>query len=107
MTAKNQNFEMYAGDTKTVTVTVSGVDLTGASVKWAAKKSIYNVEPDIYKETADGLMIAASDSFVIALAPEDTAALVGSYYHEAEVTDAAGNVSTVMTGTVKIERSGV
>ncbi|OME86914.1 hypothetical protein BK120_08300 [Paenibacillus sp. FSL A5-0031] len=107
MAMKNQNFEMFAGDTKNVTVTVTGVDLTGASVKWAMKKSIYNAEPDVYKDTLTGVTITAPDKFVIAFKPADTAALSGGFYHEAEVTDASGNVSTLLSGTITVNRSGV
>jgi hypothetical protein len=107
MATKNQNFEMFAGDTKAVTVTVAGVDLTGATVKWAMKKSIFNAEPDVYKDTAAGISVITADKFTIALAPADTELLTGTYYHEASVTDVSGNVSTVLTGTITINRSGV
>ena len=36
------------------------------------------------------------------LDPSDTAALSGLYYHEAEVTDGAGNRSTVLTGVATV-----
>lgn len=109
MTVKNQNFEMYAGDTKNIEITISSVNLAGASVKWAAKKTIYDAVPALYKDTAGGITItdAAAGKFTIALAPADTADLSGKYYHEAEVTDQSGNVSTVTTGTITINLSGV
>jgi hypothetical protein len=107
---KNQNFEMFAGDTKYIVVTVSNVNLTGASVKWAMKKTIFNATPDVHKDTVSGginITDAAAGKFTITLAPTDTTDISGSYYHEAEVTDAIGNVSTVLAGTVTINRSGV
>ncbi|WP_141500961.1 hypothetical protein [Paenibacillus luteus] len=107
MATKNQNFEMFAGESKSVTVTVADVDLTGATVKWAAKKSIYNTEHDVYKDTESGVVITEPNKFVITLVPADTAALSGGYYHEAVLTDASGNVSTVLTGKLTINLSGV
>jgi hypothetical protein len=109
MTAKNQNFEMVAGDTKNVVVTVAGTDLTGATIKWALKKSVSSTVANVSKTTSDGISIsdAAGGVFTIALAPADTVNLKNDYYHEAEVTDQQGNVSTVMTGRISILLSGV
>lgn len=50
MTAKNQNFEMVAGDTKNIIVTVTGTDLTGASIKWAMKRSVNSTTADVSKK---------------------------------------------------------
>lgn len=109
VTAKNQNFEMYAGDTKNIEVTIAGVNLTGASVKWALKRTVYEADAVISKDTTGGISItnASGGVFVIALAPGDTTSLSGDYYHEAEITDSASNVSTVFTGKATINLSGV
>lgn len=108
MTAVNQNFEMYAGDSKNIIVSVMDggarpLDITGSSVKWILKptqpasailitKSTPEITLDVYTAT-------------IKLLPEDTENLAGNYYHEAELTDQIGNVSTIMVGSVKINRS--
>lgn len=111
MTVKNQNFEMVAGDTKNIVITVAIADITGASVKWALKKSVFSASNAVYKDTATGgvsITDAAAGKFTVALAPSDTVTLKpGDYYHEAEVTDAAGNVSTVTTGKVTLLPTGV
>lgn len=109
MTARNQNFAMHAGDTKHVIVTVTGVDLAGAAVKWSMRKAALKVAgPGVSKDTNAGIEItnAATGEFTIKLNPTDTAGMSGTYLHEAEVTDAAGNVSTVLTGMVTIHRKG-
>jgi hypothetical protein len=110
MTTKNQNFEMVAGDSKNVIVTVSDADLTGATIKWAMKRSVSSATANVSKDTTSG-GISISDAtggiFTISLIPADTSALKGDFYHEAEITDAQNNVSTVMTGRISILPSGV
>lgn len=108
-----QNFDMVAGDTKKINITVtdtgSAVDLTGASIKWALKRSVSASSTDVFKTTSSGISItdATHGKFQITLNPSDTLALKGTYYHESEVTDASGNVSTVCSGNVVINPSGV
>jgi hypothetical protein len=111
LTAKNQNFEMFQGDTKNIVVTVTGTDLTGASIKWAMKRSVSSTVVDVSKSIGNGISITSasptSSVFEIKLDPADTINLKGDYYHEAEVKDAQNNVSTVMTGRISIQLSGV
>lgn len=112
MTQKNQNFSMFSGDTKDLIVAVTdngqAIDLAGSSIKWAMKRSVRDVQSIIQKETGGGGIVASSSSFTVRLNSEDTENVVpGRYYHEAEITDVVGNVSTVMTGTITIEQSGV
>lgn len=109
MTTKNQNFEMYAGNTKNIVVTVADVNLTGATVKWAMKKTIYDAEPAVAKTTAAGIAVtdATTGIFTVTLFPADTRNLSGTYQHEAEITDAPGNVSTVLTGQLTIHLSAI
>lgn len=113
LTAKNQNAEIIAGDSKQIVVTVTNtdgslVDLTASTVKWAMKHNpvMTNV---VYKDTTAGITIsnATGGEFTIQIDPTDTTGLTGDFYHEAELTDQTGNVSTVMTGRITILASGV
>ena len=115
MPAINQNIEHYAGDTATITIgpVVDGsgtdVDLSGATARWWMGKSVSATGTDIYlkKSVGSGLAIdrVTTDqwSIVITLLPADTdftasAIKAGTYYHECEVVDAGGNISTVTIG---------
>lgn len=109
MTALNQNFSMYSGDTKVLIIPVtkpdnSGVDLSGASVKWVAQgeDGTTNV---ISKQTP--VIITNGNEIQIKLLPIDTRDLVGMYYHECEITDQSGNVSTIFTGYITVIKSAV
>lgn len=100
----NQNFSMFAGDTKNINVTMTdGTPLSGSSIKWGLLKQGATV---VSKTTSNGITVAGS-VFTIKLNASDTVGFVGRYYHEAEVTDMFGNVSTVMTGFITIEKSNV
>lgn len=101
---------MFAGDTKTLQVTVKdengdAVDLTGASIRWQASRSVNKRPADLEKSVGDGITItdATAGRFDVTLDSADTEDLRGDFYHEAEVIDASGNVSTVFTGTLTIE----
>lgn len=103
-----QNFVMTAGDTKTLVVTIRNaagdvVNITGSSVKWKAARS-YGKAAVLSKSTSDDISLSdpTNGIFTVSLAPEDTEDLKGIYHHEAEITDADGAISTVLTGTMKI-----
>lgn len=105
------DFAMYAGDTATLVVTVTdssgAVDLTGASVKWQASSIIvggFEATPSIEKSLDDGIAITNAEGgvFDVRLDPSDTESLSGKFYHEAELTDASGNVSTILTGRMTV-----
>lgn len=103
---ENQNFTMVSGDTKVIEVTVDSVDLSGASIKWIMHQ--FGAEK-VRKETPGTITVtdAVGGLLQIKLDPTDTASLVGDYSHEMEVTDAAGNVSTVMSGRVSVQKGYV
>jgi hypothetical protein len=114
MTTINQDFSMYAGDSKNIVITVtddngSPMNLLNATVKWALKKRVKSTENMIYKTTTDGITItdAQNGLIKISLLPINTSSLSGMYYHECEVTDQSGNVSTVTTGYITVKESGV
>ena len=114
MTKQAQNIEIYAGDTVNINVTVFDSDsnglrknIAGSVISWVL------FDPDdtgvmLTKTTADAITITdgLNGELVIPLVPADTETLTpGSYRHEAEVTDASGNVSTAMTGDFIIKES--
>ena len=115
MTKTAQNIVIYAGDTANITVTV----LDGDNVSGARKNIAGSViswvlfDPDatgvmLTKTTADAISITdgLNGELVIPLVPADTETIPpGNYRHEAEVTDASGNVSTAMTGDFIIKES--
>lgn len=103
-------FEMYSGDTRTLTVTVrdtsgAAVDLTGATARWALAKKVGQAAL-VSKSTGSGIELtdAANGEFTVTLDPADTADLVGDYWHEAEVTDSAGRVVTVFQARASIKQ---
>jgi len=114
MAAQRTDFAMFEGDSKTITVTVRDeaaavVDLSGFTIRWGLSPLVeggFNPAATLSKdsETTGGIEItsAVGGVFVVTLDPDDTEALAGKYYHEAEVTDAAGNIATVLTGRITI-----
>jgi len=102
------DFEMYAGDDKTLIVTVKdrngdAVVITSATIKWQASRSQGKASV-ISKTTSSGITISDGPNgvFEITIDDTDTEDLKGLYYHEAEVTFADGSISTVMAGTMRI-----
>ena len=115
MTSEDQNFEIYAGESKVITVSVKeagiAVNLTGATdIRWVVKRNEDDATALITKTLASGIttldQILHAGEFTITLDPEDTEDLGGaSYYHEAEVTDSAGDPSTVTRGILTIKKA--
>jgi hypothetical protein len=115
MTIEDQNFTMYAGDTKNLYISISDednggqMDLTGTTIVWV----LYDPNLDtilLTKTTASGISIPAPETdgiCIVSLLPVDTELLrpANWYIHETEVTDAIGNVVTVTKGFVNIKRS--
>lgn len=109
-----ENFSVPAGDDVLLDFVVyadEGVTLDGATVKWRAYATRLGLPIDtalIEKQTGgEGIEITdpAERLFTVALDAADTEALRGRYYHEAEVTDAAGNHETVTVGIMTITRT--
>lgn len=102
-----------AGNTILLKVTVTDLDtsqvldLTGASIKFKFAKKATTALPEVEKTTAvgDGVEItdALGGKFEVTLDPADTVQLKGTRYYEADVVEAGGRVSTVISGTMTIE----
>lgn len=113
MTKTAQDVTIYAGDTANLSVTVYDTDAGG--YKNIANSTIAWVvfDPDstgvlLAKTTADAITITdeLNGLFAILLVPADTEDVSpGVYRHEAEITDASGNVSTALTGDFTIKES--
>lgn len=114
MTKTAQNIEIYAGDTVNLNITTFDSDSNNV------RKDIANSEISwvVYDPDASGVMLTKTTDdtititdglnglFTIALVPADTELLTpGNYRHEAEITDASGNVSTSLTGDFIIKES--
>jgi hypothetical protein len=94
MAQVNQNFEMYAGDTMDITVTLTDalgapLDIAGLTLWWGMA--------DIVKQV--------DETLVIHLVPEDTEALTGAQRHQLRAIDPSGRVETLLTGVVRITES--
>ena len=103
MTTTAQNFTMWSGDDKTITVTLS-TDITGATINYAIAASVGSTALITKATGGSGIAItdAANGIFTIDLDPSDTSSKAGVYYHECQVTDTSSVVSTVFVGSVTI-----
>ena len=109
MSHKVQNFQIHAGDSRELVVTVSdsqgaAVDLSGAAIAWQLARSAGAAAPAVAKALGSGIVITDGPNgvFTVMLDPADSETLSGLYYHEAEVTDAAGQRSTVLSGVATV-----
>ena len=104
------DFTMTAGDTKTLSVTVtekadaSATDISGAVIAWKLAQTLRGGVL-ISKSTVSGISITSGSrgTFDITIDPADTASLLGDYYHEAQVTFSTEKVSTVLKGKMTVE----
>lgn len=111
MPAAAQDITHYVGDSLTIQLgpvldADGGLsDLSGATARWWMAKSVTATGADIYVKKAggDGLVLdgntAGEWTITITLDPSDTEGKsAGKFYHECEVVDSSGNVSTVTVG---------
>lgn len=103
MTTVNQNFNIYAGNTKKIIVTVKddndvALNLTNSSIKWGYS--------DVLKTTSSGISLSnpTGGEFTITLNPTDTQNKNGTFTHSCELTDAIGNVTTILIGSITIKK---
>lgn len=105
-----QNFEMHSGNHKVLKFTTKDendliVDLTGASISWAMSTTAKSKAPIATYTLADNVTLTdpVNGLFEVEVQAVDTEPLKGAeYYHEARVTSAAGKVTTVAYGTIKM-----
>lgn len=115
MASINQDFTMYEGNSKRINVTLteadgSPVNLIGSTIRWVLKKNVYDATTLIIKDTNLGIVADAdltTGKFTIKLVPADTNGHVGTLYHEAELEDSLGNITTILTGNITIQKAGI
>lgn len=104
---------MKAGDTKRLRVPVidsetgEPVPVNDAkSIRWEVARAI-GAPIQIAKSLGAGVSVDPDEPWVfwVQLNPPDTEDLSGNFVHEAEVIDAAGNVSTVEDGAFVVDRA--
>jgi hypothetical protein len=108
-------FSMTAGDTRNIFVTITdkfgtAIDLSQAtSIRWWASKGTteaFSRTPVLMKSLELGIdeVSLIDGEFVVRVKTADTAGLNGSYYHEVEIIDAAGNVSTPIADSFTVRK---
>ena len=115
MTKTSQNFSMWAGETKILTITIAGSgSISGATIDFAM-----GTEPDgspsvITKATGgSGIVITDATNRIIqvTLDASDTSTILGTsayinYHYQVRMT-LASVVTTVTTGTIKVNKSNI
>ena len=114
MADTGQDVTIYGGNDVAIDVTLfdatgAALDVTGATLEWGMAPKA-GVDATLRKSTAGG-----SDEIDVTDAPgglatvhvdaADTAALQGEYRHELRMIDAAGKITTLLTGTLVIRTS--
>lgn len=105
MTVENQNFSMYAGETRFLKFPISG-ETNLATVKWAlANTPQLNV---VVAKDNSSIDVTVDDAAVtVTLRPEDTVNLSGVYRHELVGIDANGEVAWMTVGDVRIKPTAI
>lgn len=109
MAKEKQDITFWKGDSGIIIITAVDesdvpLDLDGATARWWVGKAVGSTGDDVVvkKSTGDGIVLdVATDgtTLTVTLDPEDTEGLTpGGFYHECEVVDVDGNVSTITTG---------
>lgn len=92
--------QMYAGDSKNIIVSVT--DEGGSALDISGATFVYELSGrEVVKK--DGI-ISGDSEVTFKLSPEDTLGWSGVYPHEVEMTDAAGNISTVYHDLITIQK---
>lgn len=103
--AEVNNYTMFAGETKTITVTSRDddtnalIDFTSATIEWTLQQAGTEV---LNKTQASGISVTGTGIFTITLSSANTTGFSGEYGHECRATLQDGTVATLFTGTITI-----
>lgn len=111
MTEFAQDFEVFQGDAKEITIPITDEDgvaktLTGSTQRWQAHDRDSGAVV-VTKDDGDITLVSippeTDNAIRFDLDPEDTLELEAKDYdHEAEIVDSESNPSTVTRGTMKV-----
>lgn len=114
MANRNQNFELWAGDNKTLSFTAndensSALDITGNTIRWSLARTPYEAAL-IEKSTTGGstqvnITSSTAGTFEVTLNSSDSSSLRGVYYHEAHIIDGDSDEYTIAIGHATLTRS--
>jgi hypothetical protein len=111
MAETGQDITIYAGNDVALDVSLldeagAALDLTGTSLEWGMAERFAD---DAVLRKATPVEIEVTDEVAglatVHLDPADTATLGGIYRHELRLTDAGGNIVTLLTGALTIRTS--
>ena len=112
MASENQDFTMFAGDTKILSLSVLNedggtVNLTGLnSAQFVIKKYPSSTTASVTKTLGSGI---TNDNptlgiLQITVNASDTASMsAGEYYHETRIKDSGNKIGTITTGKITIK----
>jgi len=82
------------------------VNITGATGAFGIGKLDSSGNPKGSSLAAPAVAVTdgAAGTLSVTLVPANTAPLSGDYWHELQLTDAAGKVSTVLYGTLSVQK---
>jgi len=117
MTEQSQDFEIWTGEYKEITIAVldtagNAADLTAATARWVLKKRPDGSMPALVSKShehgAEVLMPETDGKVKIVLDSADTVDLApGTYYHETEVLDSADRPFTPTVGIMVVQPSAI
>ncbi|NTS31270.1 DUF4054 domain-containing protein [Phyllobacterium sp. BT25] len=98
------DISIIAGDSRIINVQAKNEDgtpinLTGATITWKAAAAPYGTA---LISKAGSITDATGGVFKVTLTPGDTSALVGNFYHSAQITFPDSSVSTLFLGALAI-----
>lgn len=108
MAMKEQNFEMWAGESIRIFFKIEGFEHINevADIEWKLRELPESDTDIIFKKlnVNDGI-VKSGDYAVITFDSTDTINLSGTYHHEARAVDKNDRAATVFIGRAKINRS--
>lgn len=102
---------MFAGNSHKIRITVTDnntsnpLNLTGCTIKFKVSKKPKDASPLFEKTLGSGVTVIgpmADGVFEAVIAPADTLGKSGDFYHEADVKEPGGRLTTVSTGKLTV-----
>ncbi len=113
MTKVDQDFELYQGETKEVTVNTDDAAgaakaMTGGSATFGAYRSLESPKPEVVLKKSGGDISfvdvdGTDDGIRFTLAPADSARLSGAYPFIVDGVDSAGDEAVVSIGVMTVK----